>query len=195
MKQEVVRKHKADKWSLDDVIDRTEVSNFERAEQVRAPPAEGVYVHGIFLDGGGWNRHENQLIESEPKKLFTPLPVLFITASEWPRPCSNPISPKICFHTFREGSQISMHSYSPPFTALTKQIQRAIRPSCGRSNLDHRDRTSVQCTNIPNARTDSSFSSSLCGVRKSSRHGTGHYEAWRYCATKTKMASWFFRWL
>jgi len=81
MKQEVVRKHKQDKWSLDDVVDRTEATNFERVEQVRAPPAEGVYVHGLFLDGSAWNRHDNLLVESEPKKLFTSMPVLFVTAN------------------------------------------------------------------------------------------------------------------
>merc|ERR1711998_189192 len=46
MKQEVVRRHKADKWSLDDVVDRTEATTYQRPEQVRAPPSEGVYIHG-----------------------------------------------------------------------------------------------------------------------------------------------------
>jgi len=81
MKQEVVRKHKADKWSLDDVVDRTEATNFERVEQVRAAPAEGVYVHGLFLDGAAWNRHDAMLIESTPKVLSVPMPVLYVTAN------------------------------------------------------------------------------------------------------------------
>merc|ERR1712196_66944 len=81
MKQEVVRKHKADKWSLDDVVDRTEATNFERSEQVRAPPAEGVYIHGLSLEGGAWSRQENMLVESEPKKLFVPMPVVWVTAN------------------------------------------------------------------------------------------------------------------
>merc|ERR1711998_752353 len=57
------------------------LTNFERFEQVRAPPAEGVYVHGVFLDGSGWNRHESILVESQPKVLFQMLPVLFVTAN------------------------------------------------------------------------------------------------------------------
>lgn len=35
MKQEVTRKHKAEKWALDDVVYHTEVTSYERMEQVR----------------------------------------------------------------------------------------------------------------------------------------------------------------
>jgi len=81
MKQEVVRRHKAERWSLDEVVDRTEVSAFDKVEKVKEPPTEGVYVHGLFLDGAAWNRPESLLVESEPKKLFVPLPVLYVTAN------------------------------------------------------------------------------------------------------------------
>lgn len=33
MKQEVTRKHKAEKWALDDVVYHTEVTSYERIEQ------------------------------------------------------------------------------------------------------------------------------------------------------------------
>ena len=81
MKQEVTRKHKAEKWALDDVIYHTEVTNYEQQGQVRAPPPEGIYIYGLFLDGGAWSRHDGTLVESEPKKLFVPLPVLFVTGN------------------------------------------------------------------------------------------------------------------
>lgn len=35
MKQEVTRKHKAEKWALDDVVYHTEVTSYERMEQAR----------------------------------------------------------------------------------------------------------------------------------------------------------------
>ena len=41
---------------------------------------EGVFVHGLFLDGAAWNASENTLTESAPKKLFSLLPVLLVTA-------------------------------------------------------------------------------------------------------------------
>ena len=81
MKQEVTRKHKADKWALDDVVYHTEVTTYERPDQVRAPPSEGIYVHGLSLEGAGWNNAEGTLVESEAKKLFVPLPVLYVTAN------------------------------------------------------------------------------------------------------------------
>ncbi|KAF0745065.1 hypothetical protein Ae201684_000639 [Aphanomyces euteiches] len=81
MKQEVTRKHsKTDKWALDDVVYHTEVTTFERAEQVRTPPAEGVLIYGLFLDGATWSKADGTLVESEPKKLFTSLPVLHVNS-------------------------------------------------------------------------------------------------------------------
>lgn len=81
MKQEVTRKHKAQKWALDDVVYHTEVSNFERADQVKSAPAEGIYVHGLFLDGSAWSKSDGHLVESQPKVLFVPLPILFVTGN------------------------------------------------------------------------------------------------------------------
>merc|ERR1711865_158564 len=43
-----------------------------------APP-EGVYLYGLYLDGCAWSGKENCLVDSEPKKLNVPLPVLFVT--------------------------------------------------------------------------------------------------------------------
>eukprot|EP01029_Cantina_marsupialis_P005375 TRINITY_DN157_c1_g2_i1.p1 TRINITY_DN157_c1_g2~~TRINITY_DN157_c1_g2_i1.p1 ORF type:complete len:3733 (+),score=1529.44 TRINITY_DN157_c1_g2_i1:1436-11200(+) len=79
MKQEVTRLHKGDKWALDDVVYQTEVTQFDSLEKVRNPPKEGVYIHGLFLDGGKWDKSVNHLMESEPKKMFAPLPVLYVT--------------------------------------------------------------------------------------------------------------------
>ena len=82
MKQEVTRKHKQEKWALDDVIYRTETTSFERVDQVRSPPPEGVYSHGLFMDGAAWGKSEGTIVESEPKKLFASCPVLFLSANQ-----------------------------------------------------------------------------------------------------------------
>jgi len=82
MKQEMTRKHKADKWALDDVTYHTDVTNFSNVEQVRSPPPTGgVYVHGLFLDGCAWNKHDGVMVDSEPKKLFVDLPILQVSAN------------------------------------------------------------------------------------------------------------------
>jgi dynein heavy chain len=80
MKQEVSRRHAADKWSLDDVVMTSEVLHPPRdVEGLREEPREGVYIYGLYLDGCSWSAKENRLVDSEPKKLFSPLPVLYVT--------------------------------------------------------------------------------------------------------------------
>jgi len=54
------------------------VTKFEESD-VREAPAEGIYVHGLYLEGCSWNKKEMTLVDSPPKVLVAPLPVLFIT--------------------------------------------------------------------------------------------------------------------
>jgi len=77
MRQEVTRKHKG--WALDAVILHNEMTT-KLAEDITAPPAEGVYVKGLFLDGAGWDRKNALLVESSPKVLNVPLPVVHVFA-------------------------------------------------------------------------------------------------------------------
>ena len=80
MKQEVNRKHAADKWALDDVVMTSEVTHPAKDfESLKEGPPEGVFIYGLFLDGCAWSSRENKMVDSEPKKLFNPLPVLFVT--------------------------------------------------------------------------------------------------------------------
>ncbi len=65
-------------------------------EAIRDAPSEGVYVHGLFLDGCAWSAKENRLVDAEPKKLFHPLPVLYITAVLVRRALSVPVSLSTC---------------------------------------------------------------------------------------------------
>ena len=80
MKQEVSRRHAGDKWALDDVVLTSEVTHPAKdLDGIKEAPAEGVYVYGLFLDACAWSAKGNRLIDSEPKKLFNPLPVLYVT--------------------------------------------------------------------------------------------------------------------
>jgi len=82
MKQEVTRKHKQDAWALDDVVYHTDVTTMQDDGHCKSPPPEGLYIHGLFIDGAAWNRGNKVLIEQEPKKLFVPLPVLHVAAND-----------------------------------------------------------------------------------------------------------------
>jgi dynein heavy chain len=84
MKQEVTRMHRNQLWALDEVDYHTEVTDFERPDQVKSAPKEGVYVHGLFIDGARWDKGNGSLAESEPKKLFATLPVLYVTVMTKP---------------------------------------------------------------------------------------------------------------
>jgi len=81
MKQEVTRKHRSDGWALDDVIYHTEVTEYEKIESVSKGPREGIYASGLFIDGAAWSKPLGSLVESEPKKLFAALPVLYVTGT------------------------------------------------------------------------------------------------------------------
>lgn len=46
------------------------------------PPPDGVYCRGLFLEGARWNYDTHVLDESEPKVLFSPMPVLWMVPKE-----------------------------------------------------------------------------------------------------------------
>ncbi|CAJ1448732.1 unnamed protein product, partial [Effrenium voratum] len=80
MRQEVTRQHKKDQWALDDVISHTEVLAHDW-DRVREVPEEGQNIHGLFIEGGRWSKQDNRIEESEPKKLFTSMPAIYVTAT------------------------------------------------------------------------------------------------------------------
>lgn len=77
MKQEVARAHQG--WPLDQVTMTNEVLKVG-LEEAKKPPKEGIYVHGLFMDGAGWDRKTSRLIESTNKVLYVLMPVIHISA-------------------------------------------------------------------------------------------------------------------
>nr|XP_032816356.1 dynein heavy chain 5, axonemal isoform X1 [Petromyzon marinus] len=81
MRQEVTRAHKG--WALDSVVLQNDVTRWLREDVTRSPD-EGVYVHGLFLEGAAWDRRNGRLAEARPKALSEPMPVVHIYAANNP---------------------------------------------------------------------------------------------------------------
>ena len=80
-RQEITRRHKNEKWALDDVVLVSTVTEHADLRRIKYPPAEGVYIHGLYLEGCSWEKRDGgRLTESHAKELFTPLPVLLVSA-------------------------------------------------------------------------------------------------------------------
>eukprot|EP00002_Diphylleia_rotans_P003858 TRINITY_DN1273_c0_g1_i13.p1 TRINITY_DN1273_c0_g1~~TRINITY_DN1273_c0_g1_i13.p1 ORF type:complete len:1331 (-),score=331.88 TRINITY_DN1273_c0_g1_i13:251-3709(-) len=77
MRQEISRAHSG--WALDGVKLHTEVTKYEKHE-VRHAPEEGLYIHGLFIEGASWDKPKCRITDSDPKILHTRMPVIYVTA-------------------------------------------------------------------------------------------------------------------
>uniref|UniRef100_A0A3Q2U2R5 Dynein axonemal heavy chain 5 n=1 Tax=Fundulus heteroclitus TaxID=8078 RepID=A0A3Q2U2R5_FUNHE len=73
MRQEITRANKG--WALDRMVLCNEVTRWMK-DDITQPPAEGVYVYGLHLEGAGWDRRSCKLVDSKPKVLFETMPVI-----------------------------------------------------------------------------------------------------------------------
>jgi len=77
--QEVTRRHAG--WALDQVQSSTEIIAKEKEDVEKEPRIEeGVYVWGMYLEAAAWDKKGGKLIDAPPKKLYCPIPCLFVTA-------------------------------------------------------------------------------------------------------------------
>jgi dynein heavy chain len=66
-------------WPLDQTTLTVEVTK-KLEHEIDAPPRDGAYIHGLFLEGARWDSKMNSLNEAFLKELYPQLPVLFIKA-------------------------------------------------------------------------------------------------------------------
>lgn len=51
-------------------------------DQILERPKDGVYIHGLYLEGARWDPQSQSLADSRPKELFTQFPVLWLLPEE-----------------------------------------------------------------------------------------------------------------
>ena len=81
VKQEVTRKHLKDKWCLEDIVLHTEITEDDSIDVVRNAPKEGVYIHGLHMEGAMWSKSKSSVVECMPNVLYTPMPLIHVTAT------------------------------------------------------------------------------------------------------------------
>ena len=113
MKQELTRMKKG-AWSLDEVEYKTDVKseiiNTDNGTLDRnlAPPAEGVFVHGLYIEGASLSKKGGGKLEDpRPKELYSRFPIMNVSAQ-------SPNAPDPMGGARPRGEDSSKASYSCP---------------------------------------------------------------------------------
>lgn len=81
----MTRAHKG--WALDSVVLQNLITRHTKEELNDSPP-EGVYVHGLFLEGASLDHRSGKLMESKPK----------VQQNDWPHLLSAGLKLEAFFH-------------------------------------------------------------------------------------------------
>eukprot|EP00744_Colponema_vietnamica_P005028 GILI01007415.1.p1 GENE.GILI01007415.1~~GILI01007415.1.p1 ORF type:complete len:137 (-),score=35.46 GILI01007415.1:43-393(-) len=81
----------------------TDVSNIMDPSQLSDYPENGVYIHGLFMEGARWDAEKNLLRDSHLKELFPPLPVVIVRAIRIEDKCTTDIYECPCYVTSMRG--------------------------------------------------------------------------------------------
>lgn len=74
--QSMARKNE---WPLDKMALQVDVTK-KNKEDMTAPPREGAYLSGLFMEGARWDTQSGAIAESKLKELTPSMPVLFVKA-------------------------------------------------------------------------------------------------------------------
>jgi dynein heavy chain len=106
--QNYARKYKC---PIDEISFSFEVLDKKETE-IHAPPEDGCYVKGLYLEGARWDDDESCIVESRSKELYTSLPIL------WLKPVQKRVQPTdgiyVCpvYKTLRRAGTLSTTGHS-----------------------------------------------------------------------------------
>lgn len=63
---------------IDEVKFKTNVTRYELPDDVEEEVENGVYIHGLFLEGAGFDSTRRCLTESKKGELYTSMPVIHL---------------------------------------------------------------------------------------------------------------------
>ncbi|GFS12636.1 dynein heavy chain 10, axonemal-like [Elysia marginata] len=69
-------------WPLDKSTLYTSMTQYAHAEDVTERTTSGCFVHGLYLEGAGWDRENMHLVPQRPKQLIQEIPVMKIIPIE-----------------------------------------------------------------------------------------------------------------
>lgn len=69
-------------WPLDKSTLYTQVTNFQNPEDVTERAHQGCFIHGLYLEGAGWDSQNGCLVKQNPKELIKDLPVMKVIPIE-----------------------------------------------------------------------------------------------------------------
>ncbi|KAK7102408.1 hypothetical protein V1264_020630 [Littorina saxatilis] len=65
---------------------------------ITGPPADGVYVKGLYLQGAGWDTKSSMLVEAEPMQLVCPMPSIQFRPTEAKKKSSKGVYTAPCYY-------------------------------------------------------------------------------------------------
>jgi len=70
------------KVAIDRLSYSFEFLDAEEAADVEEAPTDGVYIYGLFMDGGRWDREQASLADQHPTVMFDRMPVIHFNPKE-----------------------------------------------------------------------------------------------------------------
>jgi dynein heavy chain len=143
--QNYARRHRLaiDQISLDFQV-MEHIKEPKEGDEPVAPPADGVYVYGLFLEGAAWDYDSHALGEAAPKQLFSPVPCIWLrpdlTASITAANATRNYYPCPVYKTSRRAGTLSTTGHSTNFVlwinlpathAESHWVQRGVACLCG----------------------------------------------------------------